>query len=335
MTREPDEDRGERAAEKVEVLPQRRCVIVAGMHRSGTSALTRVLSFCGLRLPAHLVAANSGNVRGHWESEPICQFNDRLLSRMGLHWISWQNSTTIQHDLPEKAALLEEAADLLRTEFGTENDFVLKDPRICRLIPFWRQVFAANRIDARFVLAYRHPSAVGRSIEARNGILPAYGHLAWLRFMLDAERETRGFLRMTFSFDGLIEDRSRSIDAIAAFIAQARARTFEIDQPAIDAFLSEDLRHFAEVEQQLPPWITQAIEVFERWAGSAEEHREDYAVLDGIAAALNAAEPVFAQLVEPTDRIRQLEAELFAAHNRIVECEVQLERHVPILTGRG
>ncbi len=38
-------------------------LFVLGMGRSGTSALTRVLSLCGGTLPAKLVGANAGNPR--------------------------------------------------------------------------------------------------------------------------------------------------------------------------------------------------------------------------------------------------------------------------------
>jgi hypothetical protein len=309
----------------------RRCVVVAGMHRSGTSALTRVLSLCGLRLPADLVEANAGNVRGHWESVPICQFNDRLLARMGLHWISWQAPATGQQDLPDRKALLEEAGHLLDSQFGTVGDFVLKDPRICRLIPFWRDALAGRGVTPMFLLAYRHPGAIGRSLEARNGILPAYGHLAWLRFMLDAEWETRGCSRITLAFDRLIEHRSRSIDAIAALLAEGGADTGTADRAAIDMFMDAELRHFSATEEPLAPWIEQINAIFDWWSRT-EERLQDYAALDSISAALGAADKVFAGIVEPTDRIRQLEAELFSAHSLIAECERKLANHYPLRT---
>ena len=42
-------------------------LFVLGMPRSGTSALTRVLSLCGGVLPAELVRADSNNPLGYWE----------------------------------------------------------------------------------------------------------------------------------------------------------------------------------------------------------------------------------------------------------------------------
>jgi hypothetical protein len=42
-------------------------IFILGMARSGTSALTRVLSLCGCALPKSLKEANDGNPRGFWE----------------------------------------------------------------------------------------------------------------------------------------------------------------------------------------------------------------------------------------------------------------------------
>ena len=48
------------------VASGRTCLFVLGMHRSGTSALTRVLSIAGAKLPASLMDAGKGNNGGHW-----------------------------------------------------------------------------------------------------------------------------------------------------------------------------------------------------------------------------------------------------------------------------
>jgi len=45
------------------------CIIVAGMHRSGTSATTRVINLLGADIASNLVAGIPGdNDRGFWES---------------------------------------------------------------------------------------------------------------------------------------------------------------------------------------------------------------------------------------------------------------------------
>src|SRR2546427_10762594 len=66
---------------------KRRALVVVGMHRSGTSALTRVLSLCGATLPKHLIPAAAGeNETGFWESATICAIHEALLTSVGSAW---------------------------------------------------------------------------------------------------------------------------------------------------------------------------------------------------------------------------------------------------------
>jgi hypothetical protein len=53
------------------------------MHRSGTSAITRVLSLLGAALPAHLMGATSINPQGFFESDPINDLHESLLEYFG------------------------------------------------------------------------------------------------------------------------------------------------------------------------------------------------------------------------------------------------------------
>ena len=62
-------------------------VLVLGMHRSGTSALTRVLNLLGLDAGRDvLMGASESNPTGHWEVERLTSFNDRLLDELGGRW---------------------------------------------------------------------------------------------------------------------------------------------------------------------------------------------------------------------------------------------------------
>ncbi len=56
-------------------------LFVMGVNRSGTSALTRVLSLCGGTLPAGLAGANSRNPLGYWEPRASHRVNYTILRR--------------------------------------------------------------------------------------------------------------------------------------------------------------------------------------------------------------------------------------------------------------
>ncbi|NOG53998.1 MAG: hypothetical protein HND57_06665 [Planctomycetes bacterium] len=65
----------------------RQCLIVLGMHRSGTSAVTRVLGLCGATMPKRLMPPVPGNNdHGFWEPVEITKLHDRILAELGMQW---------------------------------------------------------------------------------------------------------------------------------------------------------------------------------------------------------------------------------------------------------
>jgi hypothetical protein len=68
---------------------QRTCIVVLGMHRSGTSALTRVLSLLGAGLPKNVLGVSPSNETGHWEPERLVVFRDALLATLQSAWHDW------------------------------------------------------------------------------------------------------------------------------------------------------------------------------------------------------------------------------------------------------
>ena len=58
---------------------QKIALLVLGMHRSGTSALTRALGLMGAALPKTLIAADQNNPAGYWEPRSINGIDNKLL----------------------------------------------------------------------------------------------------------------------------------------------------------------------------------------------------------------------------------------------------------------
>ena len=57
----------------------RDCIIVLGMHRSGTSALARVLNLLGVDLGTNLLPAAEDNETGFWEHRDLVLVNEEVL----------------------------------------------------------------------------------------------------------------------------------------------------------------------------------------------------------------------------------------------------------------
>lgn len=144
-----------------------RGTLVLGMHRSGTSALTRVLSILlGHSLDPLLVASNP---QGQWERLELRPHLDRLLIKHGATWdfppataIDWKRTS----DPRAAAALL---------SLGDDN-WVWKDPRLCLTLPFW---LPHLRPEPRLVLTTRDPLQIAHSLAKRDGRTVEHGLALW------------------------------------------------------------------------------------------------------------------------------------------------------------
>ena len=63
---------------------ERCCILVLGMHRSGTSVTTRIINLLGVDLPQALVPPADNNPTGYWESRDLLTLHDRLLASGGV-----------------------------------------------------------------------------------------------------------------------------------------------------------------------------------------------------------------------------------------------------------
>jgi hypothetical protein len=128
----------------------------------------------------------------------------------------------------------------LDASFGTTDDFVLKDPRICRMIPFYRNLLGGMGIAVKVVIALRQPADVAASLFTRNQISPDYTGFLWARHLLEAERETRDLPRIVVPYEALIDDWRAMAHRLQGFIGAGSA---PVDPGRLDSPVRRDLHH--------------------------------------------------------------------------------------------
>ena len=137
------------------------CVIVLGMHRSGTSLLTGSLESAGL----HLGEVNNAapfNRKGNKENESIRDLNDALLAASGAAW-----NAPPRGQVQWTGADEERAAALVRPCLRAGRPWGFKDPRTVWTVEGWLRLLPG----ARMLGVFRHPALVVRSLAARPGAL--------------------------------------------------------------------------------------------------------------------------------------------------------------------
>ncbi|HEY5205118.1 MAG TPA: hypothetical protein VIJ63_11030 [Roseiarcus sp.] len=226
-------------------------VVVLGMHRSGTSSAAGALVRLGAAAPQHLMAPNADNERGFWESPVILDLNNAVLAAGGSDWRDWRKFNFAKIRKVEADALRARAKEALAEEFGDVGFAVMKDPRMCRLMPFWGQVFAEARWSVRVLLPIRSPLEVSQSLYCRDGLSPAYGCLLWLRHVLDAEVETRGMARAVLDWPEFLGDRHKALARVSEQWDLIWPQWHEDALSEVDGFISADLRHQRTSEAEL------------------------------------------------------------------------------------
>ena len=278
--------------------PRKTAILVAGMHRSGTSAVSRILNLLGCTLPKTLSSAGPDNPSGFWESMAVKELNERILASAGSAWDDWEPFDARWYESPIAEQFRDRARTTLADEFGDSRLFVLKDPRICRLLPFWIDSLGDFGAEPFIVTPVRNPLDVAMSIEVRNGIDRSIGLLLWLRHHLDAEVTTRHRRRVYVRYERLISEPHAIADEMSDGLGIVWPRRSTDSNIEIDDFLLSGLRHHRTGDDaflgnpRLSSWIRDSFEIFDRWASGGHSDA-DQTTLDGIRSTFNAATPAF------------------------------------------
>jgi len=298
----------------------RTAVLVLGMHRSGTSALTRLVNFLGASLPQHLVPASQSNPRGQWESKPLVALHDELLAALDSSWDDWRAPGARWKETDAAARFAGRIRLAIDEEYGNAPMFVMKDPRLCRTLPYWMSILEKSGIRSAPLIIVRNPLEVAESLRQRDGISFEKAMLLWLRHNLDVEYETRHLQRNIVTFDALLEDWK----LLAVQSASRLGVTWTRQPPMQDVreFLDNELHNHratqAELEAhtEVPHWVKatyRALALLCDEPKSAEPKRE----LDKVRHAFAESAKIFGGVAfAQTDALKQAAMDVVAANLR-------------------
>lgn len=286
----------------------RAAILILGMHRSGTSALTWLLGQMGAALPGDAIAAHGDNARGYWESEALVRADDQLLRVCRSSWfdprpLDW--SRLPPDGLRSRKARMREA---IETAWGDAPLLAIKDPRQCRFVPIIAEMLADMGVEARAVLMLREPADIARSLAARDGTTPAYAHLLWLRHMIDAERTTRDMPRAVLSYEGMMRDWRSAVAALGPVAGRPGWQPDGALADEIERFIDPALRHHDGTTQSLEEPLAGIVAAVST-ALHALTDTDDPAVrdtLDRVYAMLDAAPWLEGDLVHDELRHRRM-----------------------------
>lgn len=131
-------------------------LIIAGMHRSGTSLIASFIHHSGIDLGDDLVGPRKSNPYGHFEDAEILDFHRDILVREFGHPMWVPGPPDLSEEDRQRAAQLI-AVRRHKARWGW------KEPRTCLFLELWNGLLP----DALFLFVVRHPLLVLDSLSRR------------------------------------------------------------------------------------------------------------------------------------------------------------------------
>lgn len=229
----------------------KNCLVVLGMHRSGTSAFTGILDLLGVNLGTKLLETQPDNPKGFFENKYVVQANDCILETLNTTWDDTFPLPPFWAERFEDSQLLLDIREFLRTDIKEGQLSALKDPRLSKLLPLWLPLFAAENISPHFALLIRNPLEIADSLAYRNGFSTEKSLLLWMQHMADAERHSRGLPRGFVKFESLLADPHQTVETVFHYVGLELPSFSQEHSAELSEFLDRNMRHHEVTEEEL------------------------------------------------------------------------------------
>ena len=250
----------------------RSALLVLGMHRSGTSAVTGALRLCGAWLgeETELTEANAENPHGFWERRDIRQICDRLLHAAGADW--WKVASFDPDAIPH-AILVEQ-----RRKFGKiisvldeHETWVVKEPRLCLLLSVLRD----HITNPVCIHIFRNPLEVARSLQTRNGFSIAAGLALWEAYNRHALSASENLPRALVFHEALMLHPMETLEGLLKRLDELAVTNLERpDEGRLKRFISPSLYRRRATAEETEEYLSPSQRVL--WQHFCDEQISDH-----------------------------------------------------------
>ncbi|MTI65568.1 MAG: glycosyltransferase [Firmicutes bacterium] len=232
----------------------KKAIFVLGMHRSGTSVLTAGINALGAKV-INNTPKTEENPKGYYEHGEVQALNDEILKEFNTFWGNPYYKSEIEEVFVDekKFSRYYDRAKKIINVYKNDDVFVIKDPRMSILYPFWekvvREVFSAEVFK---VVILRNPMEVIKSLLKRNESNPflSLGHnkIHYLKlwtlynFWIIKNIDTNNYF---ITFDEFVNHPRDTLVNIAKTVSVNIDDIRNIDE-FINNFLERGLKHYNE-----------------------------------------------------------------------------------------
>lgn len=215
------------------------CILILGMHRSGTSALSGTLNRLGVDLGSDLIKPMKHNEKGFYENILLYKANEKLLKEMKSSWDDVFYNESKLNSIQD----ISELENIIEKEFKNSELFAIKDPRLAYLLPIYIKALTNQGIAIKIIIPLRNPSEVAASLTARNQFSREKGLLLWAYHFLLSEKHSRGLPRVFTRFDELLHSPRKVLELIDQKLCLDLSLRYDQIEHVICDFLTPELKH--------------------------------------------------------------------------------------------
>lgn len=244
--------------------PAKECIVVLGMHRSGTSVLTGLVSILGGYVGTDLMPSTKDNPKGYFENNKIYRLNEKILEENNATWDDYL--FTIESISPEIFnSYVLSAKTIIRSELKFVNKILVKDPRMCILFPIWERAFKELNIKLKLIFAYRSPMEVALSMHKRDHFSIEKGLMLWSHFFFQAELLSRSHKRLVIEYSRDFDDLTELLEKIGMFIG---LKVTDTSLAQANKFYSPHLKHhqvpLGNISDEIPRYLVELINIVKK-----------------------------------------------------------------------
>lgn len=207
--------------------------------------VTGVLHHWGVILGRQIKGPSVNNQKGFFENIPAMRLDHKIMESFGLRWDSLAPLPQGWRDKEGGGATRKMMGDILDQEFEGASMIAMKDPLLCRLFSIWEPLLVERFYQMRFLIPYRHPMNVARSLEKRDRIPLEKGLALWKIYVEESLKNSESGPRYFFNYDAFFKNPKRDIRSLHRFVEPPR--NYQDSLVDLNEFISADLRHHQEI----------------------------------------------------------------------------------------
>ena len=243
-------------------MDQKAVIFVAGMHRSGTSAVASAIEKFGFYPGPDLLPPSVSNQQGYYEDRAVNALNDEVLAQLNLTW--WDavlDPWVSQHGV--ETPLADKARHLLFSYLDDNPKLLLKDPRFCITAPFWLSILDSVGVKYSWLFVYREPSQIIGSLAKRDGFLPSHISLLTYSYWISALKYLPACSRQILRFEGFA---GAPFHSIVRVLDNSGIEYGSASESEVGATLKEELIHSHEADTTDPrnPHLHNLLQLYEQ-----------------------------------------------------------------------